>query len=145
MINILSVCNSDQLDTKSDVQFFDFQRVFCLTLPRIHCHAADLMTASTQLNRRAGDNLTGNLVFEALREWFQQSSIRTEEGLAVIQRDLDNQIGTITPLLLAGAEQDSKMFVAVAVNFSKHVQPITKKLFIKNSLIAHLHFSENLR
>ena len=31
-----------------------FQRVFCLTLPLIHCRAADAMTASTQVCRKAG-------------------------------------------------------------------------------------------
>ena len=130
-INFLSVCNSGQLNTISDVQFANFQRVFRLTLPRIQCHAADAMTASTQLNRRADGDITAILVFEALCEWFQQDSIRIEEGLAAIQRDLDNQTGTITPLLLAGAEQDSKRFIAVALDLSEHAQPQVRSSAIR--------------
>ena len=124
-IDIPTACNSGQLDTISGNQFFNFQRVFCLTLPRIHCHAEDAITASTQVYRKAGADLAAGLAFKALREWFQQSSERTEEGLAMLDndRDMDNLNGIVGPLLLAGAEQDSKRFAEVALDLSEHTQP----------------------
>ncbi len=122
-IDILTACKSDQLDTISGSPFFIFQNVFCLTLPRIQCQAEAAMTASTQVYRAADAKGSGSMIGEALRTWFQQSSERTEEGLAVIQRYMSNQTGTITPLLLAGAEQDSRRFAAVALDLSKQAQP----------------------
>ena len=121
-IDILSACNSGQLDTIPDTLFFTFQSVFCLTLPRIDCHAEDAMTASTHVYTKADADGSASSVSEALREWFQQSSVRTEEGLAAIHRNMDYQTGTITPLLLAGAKQDPKRFVLVALDLTKHVQ-----------------------
>ena len=122
-IDILTTCNSSQLATIFGNQFFNFQNVFCLTLPRIQCQTESAMTASTKLYRTADAKGSGSLIYEALRKWFQRCSKRTEEGLAVLQRDIDNQTGTITPLLLAGAEQDSKRFADMALDLSEHAQP----------------------
>ena len=122
-IDALTTCNSSQLDAISGHPFFVFQRVFCLTLPLIRCRAAAAMTASTQVCRKAGADLSAGLAYEALREWFQQSSERTEEGLAVIERDMDNQIGAVRPLLLAGAEQNAEMYTGVALQLSGEAQP----------------------
>lgn len=118
-IDLLANCISGQLDTISGPPFFVFQHVFCLTLPLIHCQAESAMTASIQVCRKAG---TG-LAYEALRKWFQRSSKRTEEGLAVIDRDMDNQTGTTRPLLLAGAEQDAEMYTGVALQLSEQSRP----------------------
>ena len=122
-IDILATCNSDQLDTISGHPFFVFQRIFCLTLPLIHCRAEAAMTASTQVCRKAGADLCAGLAYEALREWFQQSSDHTEEGLAVMDRDMDNQTGTVRPLLLAGAEQDAEKYTAVTLELSEQARP----------------------
>lgn len=122
-IDFLANCISGQLDTISGNPFFVFQSVFCLTLPLIHCRAEAAMTASTQVCRNAGADLSASLVYEALREWFQQSSERTEEGLAVLDRDMDNQTGTVRPLLLAGAKQDAKMYTGVALQLSEQARP----------------------
>ena len=122
-IDILTACNSGQLDTISGHPFFVFQSVFCLTLPRIHCRAKAAMTTSTKVYRKAGAEGSASLVHEALRKWFQQSSERTQEGLAAIHCDMDNQIGTVTPLLLAGARQDEELFAEVALDFSEQTWP----------------------
>ena len=122
-IDILDACESGQLDTLSGHQFFVFHRVFCLTLPRIDCRAKAAMNASTQVYRNAGTDGRASIVCEALREWFQQSSERTKEGLAVIDRELDNHIGTVIPLLLAGAGQDAEKFAVITLDLSERAQP----------------------
>ena len=122
-IDILATCSSGQLDAISGHPFFVFQRVFCLTLPRIRCRAEAAMTASTQVFEKAGADLCAGLAYEALRKWFQQSSERTEEGLAVIHCDMDNQTGTVRALLLAGAGQDAEVFTDEALHLSEQTQP----------------------
>ena len=122
-IDFLAICNSSQLDAVSGSQFFDFQYVFCQTLPRLRCPAEAAMGASRRVFEKAGADLSAGLVYNALREWFQRSPERAEEGLVVVHHNMDGEIGSVRPLLLAGAAQDAKKFAEAALNLSHQVQP----------------------
>lgn len=122
-IDLLAICISDQLDTVSGNSFFVFQSIFCLTLPLIRCAAEAAMTASTQVCKKAGADLSAGMPYDALRVWFQQSPKRTEGGLAVLDRDMDDQTRAARPLLLAGAKQDAKKYAEVALRLSEQARP----------------------
>ena len=77
-IDFFASANSSKLDTIDRSQFFRFQHIFCLTLPRIQCQAEDAMAASAQMRKKAGADLTADSALKALREWFLQSPGRTE-------------------------------------------------------------------
>ena len=122
-IDFLASCISGQLDTISGNPFIVFQSVFCRTLPLVLCPAEAAMNAYTQVCKKAGANLSAGLAYDALREWFQQRPERAEEGLAVLNRDMDDQTRAARPLLLAGANQDAQKYAEVALKLSTQARP----------------------
>ncbi len=118
-LDVLKAFRSDQLDAVSGRSFFRLQQVFRRTLPQIECPAADAAAACKILFEKAGNN---GLVDDALREWFQHSRKRAEEGLDLIRHDLDIQTGITRHVLMAGAVHDPRRFAEEALNLSHQPQ-----------------------
>ena len=118
-IDFVGVCLSDELDRLSQDSYFPLQRVFCDSLPKIECPAKDAATACIRLFERISPDLTAGLVFRALRNWFEQTPSRADEGLTLLRFDNDRWSSLVRPVLLAGAVHDASRFTAEALALSR--------------------------
>ena len=121
-IDIFRICRSDQLDTVSGHSFFQLQRVFCQTLPKVQCSVEDASATCKVFYEKADGDLTAGLVYEALRKWFQENDQRPEQGLAWIRRDMAVETGVTRIVLLAGATSDAGRFAQEALDLSHQPQ-----------------------
>ena len=121
-IDVLDAYRSDQLDAVHRHGFFRLQRVFCQTLPKIQCLTADVLATCRIVLDKAGNDVSVVSVYDALREWFQLSQQRVEDGLTLIRRDIDTQSWTIQTVLLAGAAHDLGRFSGEALDLSRQPQ-----------------------
>ena len=121
-LDVLRVFRSDELPS-ADSTFFSLQHVFRLALPRIRCRVAEAAATCQVVFDKGGDDLAAGLVFDALREWLQQSRRRADEGLTLVRDDLDNQTGITLHVLVAGAAHDPEKYVEEALDLSRQPQP----------------------
>ena len=117
-IDILKICRTDQLDTVSGHSFFQLQRVFCQTLPKMQCSVEDASATCKVFFEKAHGDLTAWLVYEALLDWFKGDDQRLEEGLAWIRRDVTVETGVTRFVLIAGATHDADRFAEEALALS---------------------------
>ena len=117
-IDILKICRSDQLDIVAGHSFFQLQRVFCQTLPKIQCSVEDASATCKVFYEKADGDLTAGLVYEALLDWFKRDDRRLEEGLAWIRRDVAVETGVTRFVLIAGATRDADRFAEEALDLS---------------------------
>ena len=114
-IDFLNACKSDQLNGLSGTSLYGFQRVFCKTLPRIECSATDVVVTAEVILERAEDAFTASDVSDALREWFQQTPKRAQNGLELIQSDTNAYSRAVRPVLVSGAQYDVRKYANVAL------------------------------
>lgn len=117
-IDFLSDCRSNQLDAISGWSFFVVQKVFCDTLPRLNCRAADATAICRILFERAGNDLAATHVFDSLLEWLQKSPERTDEGLELIRHDTGVSPQIVGSILKAGARHDIIRYAEEALDFA---------------------------
>ena len=121
-LDVLKVFRSDEQLASADPTFFRLQHVFCLTLPRMRCSVAEAAATCEVLFDKAGDDLAAGQVYDALRDWLQLSRPRADEGLTLVQHDLDNQTGITRHVLVAGAAHDPKKYAEEALDLSHQPQ-----------------------
>ena len=117
-IDFLVCCEAPQLAALSDHSFFAIQRVFCDTLPHIHCSAEAAARACRHVSARAGRDGTAGMAYGSLTQWFRQSPARAEEGLGLILHDPETHKRLVRPVLLAGATHDVDRYVEEAFRLS---------------------------
>ena len=120
--DVLKVFRSDELPS-ADPTFFRLQHAFCLTLPRIRSSVAEAAATCQVLFDKAGNDLAAGRVYNALLDWLQLSRHRVDEGLALVQDDLDNQTGITRHVLVAGAAHDPEKYAEEALDLSHQPQP----------------------
>ena len=121
-IDFLSDCMSDQLNAISGFPFFRVQQVFCSTLPRLDCNAADATATCRILFERAGNDLAATRVFDSLLEWLQENPDRADEGLELIRRDARVSSQIVTSVILAGARHDIMRYAKEALDYATRRQ-----------------------
>lgn len=121
-IDILSACDSPQLDAMSDQSFFSFYHIFCETLPMIDSPAEAVEAACRNIFKRAGNDLTAGMVYDSLTNWFRQNPARVEEGLTLIRQEIDTDRRLVRPVLLAGASHDAIISSEETFNLSNQPQ-----------------------
>lgn len=122
-IDFLSACRSDQLDAISGHPIFIIHQVFCKVLPDIDCSAADAVVTSCLIFHRAANYVPVScLVFDSLREWFQKSPKRTDDGLELIRRDTGVSPQVVRSIFLAGAQHDSMRYATEALDYASRRQ-----------------------
>ena len=122
-IDFLSACRSDQLDAISDHPIFIIYQVFCKVLPEIDCSAADAVVTSCLIFHRAANYVPVSwLVFDSLREWFQKSPKRTDDGLELIRRDTGVSPQVVRSIFLAGAQHDIMRYATEALDYASRRQ-----------------------
>ncbi|MDE0221323.1 MAG: hypothetical protein OXJ90_18795 [Spirochaetaceae bacterium] len=123
-IAFLNACKSDQLNGLSGTSLYGFQRVFCMTLPRVECSAKAAVVTAGLILDRAEDALTASRVSDALREWFQRTRQRAQSGLELIQSDMRMYSRALRPVLVAGAQHDVRKYASAALSVAR--QPMTE-------------------
>ena len=121
-IDFLSACRSDQLDAISGHPIFIIHQVFCKVLPEIDCSAADAVVTSCLIFHRTANHVPVSLIFDSLREWFQKSPKRTDDGLELIRRDTGVSPQVVRSIFLAGAQHDIMRYATEALDFASRRQ-----------------------
>lgn len=119
-VNFLRACGSPVLKAFSRSSFSRFRRVFCQTLPKINCSAANAADTCERVSSHLPTNVAAGFIYDAFADWLHDSRTRIDDGLALVRSGTCTGGDIVRCVLLADAELDATKATAHALDLSKH-------------------------